>query len=144
MFNTSTNGALTVQAATTYIFECDFSVGAMSATSGTFGFGIVLGGGASVTSIQWISQAGKSATPTTPFGLENTFNTTAANTTLTTASNVTQGAARIQGIIRINAAGTITPSISLTTAAAAVVGANSRFSLYPIGTNTVTRTGNWS
>lgn len=144
MFNTSTNGALTVQAGTTYIFDCDFNIGSMSATSGTFGFAIVLGGGASVTSIQWISQAGKSATPATPFGLENTFNTTAANTTLTTASTVTQGAARIQGIIRINVGGTITPSVSLTVAAAAVVGANSRFSLYPIGTNTVTRTGNWS
>jgi hypothetical protein len=142
MFNTSTNGALTVQAATTYIFECDFSLSSMSSTAGTFGFAI--GGTATITSIQWTSQAGRSATPTTPFSLETTFNSTAANTTLTSNSTIAVAASRIQGIIRINAAGTIIPQVSLTVAAAASVGANSRFTLYPIGTNTVTRSGNWS
>ena len=114
----------------------------MSATSGTFGFAI--GGTATLTSIGWTSQALKATTQTTAATLQTTFNTTAANTTLVTASTQTGGFAKITGLIRVNAAGTIIPQVSLSIAAAAVVGVNSYFRLIPLGTNTVTSVGNWS
>jgi hypothetical protein len=50
----------------------------------------------------------------------------------------------IKGIFRINAAGTIIPSVQLTTASAAVVGANCWFKCNAIGTDTVVSVGNWS
>jgi hypothetical protein len=142
LFNSTTNGAVTVKAGTTYYFECFYSLTAMSATSGSFGFAI--GGTATLTSLNWTSAAIKATTGTTAATLQTTFNTTAANTTIVTASTQTGGSARITGTIRVNAAGTIIPQVSLGQAAAAVVGANSYFRIIPIGTNTVTSVGNWS
>lgn len=142
LFGTPTNGALTVKAATTYYFECFYSLSSMSGTSGSFGFAI--GGTATLTSVGWTSQAIKATTQTTAGTLQTTYNTTAANTTLVSASTQTGGHARIFGTIRVNASGTIIPQVSLGIAAAAVVGANSYFRIIPIGTNTVTSVGNWS
>lgn len=142
LFNSTTNGAITVKAATTYYFECFYSLSSMSATSGSFGFAI--GGNATLTSINWTSQAIKATTLTTAATLQTTYNTTAANTSIATAGTTTSGYAKITGIIRVNAGGTIIPQVSLGVAAAAIVGANSYFRIIPIGTNTVTSVGNWS
>jgi hypothetical protein len=142
LFNSTTNGALNVKAATTYYFECFYTLSSMSATSGSFGFAI--GGTATLTSIAWTSYAIKATTGTTAATLQTTFNTTAANTTIVTGSTQTAGSARISGYIRVNAAGTIIPQVSLGVAAAAIVGVNSYFRIIPMGTNTVTSVGNWS
>ena len=57
----------------------------------------------------------------------------------------TTAQARIVGIIRINAGGTLIPQITQTTnTAAAVVGVNSWFRITPVGLETVTNAGNWS
>lgn len=138
LFNSTTNGAMNVPAATSYFFECEFSLSSMSATSGGFGFAI--GGTASLTSIQWQSFGIKAATLTTAGTTQTTFNTTAANTALVSSSTSTNGHVYIKGIIRVNAAGTIIPQVSLGVAAAAVVGTNSWFRMKPIGSNTVTST----
>lgn len=142
LFNSTTNGAISVKAATTYSFECFYTLSSMSATSGSFGFAI--GGTATLTSIGWTSQAIKATTQTTAATLQTTYNTTAANTTIVTASTQTGGYAKITGIIRVNAAGTIIPQVSLGIASAAVVGVNSYFRIIALGTNTVTSVGNWS
>lgn len=140
LFNSSTNGALTVAASTAYEFECFFSLTAMSTTSGSFGF--AFGGTATFTSQTWDTTASKStlATPNNP---QTTFNTT-ANTTLVSANLVATGYARIRGTVRINAAGTLIPQVSLGVAAAAVVGSDSYFRIWPVGSNTVSNVGNWS
>lgn len=140
LFNTSTNWALTVKGATTYMFECFYSLSSMSATSGSFWFAI--GGTATLTSIGWDSFAVKWVL--TAVAWQSTYNTTAANTTLATAGTATTGYAKIKWIIRINAGGTIIPQVSLGVAAAAIVGANSYFRIWAIWTNTDTRVGNWS
>jgi hypothetical protein len=142
LFNTTTNGALTVKAATTYYFECFYTLSSMSGTSGSFGFAI--GGTATLTSIGWNSQSLKATTQTTAATLQTTYNTTAANTTIVSASTQTGGFTKISGYIRVNVAGTIIPQVSLGIAAAAIVGANSYFRIIPIGTNAVTSVGNWS
>jgi len=140
-----TSGALTVGASTSYFFEMSINVSAMSATSGNMGFSIVGAGTATFTSAAWHA-----------FGLDNTNQATGANAGTTwqstagatgniiTAATGTAASAIVKGIFRINGAGTIIPSIQLTTASAAVIGVNTWFKCYPVGTNTVISVGNWS
>lgn len=140
-----TNGALTVGASTSYFFEMSINVSAMSATTGNFGFSIVGAGTATFTSAAWHA-----------FGLDNTTQTTGANAGTTwqstagatgniiTAATGTSASAMVKGIFRINGAGTIIPSIQLTTASAAVIGVNTWFKCYPVGTNTIVSVGNWA
>ena len=63
---------------------------------------------------------------------------------IVTAATGTAASAIVKGIFRINGAGTIIPSIQLTTASAAVIGVNTWFKCYPVGTNTVISVGNWA
>lgn len=149
LFNASSNGAVTVAGSTTYEFECEFNLTSMSSTSGSFGFAI--GGTATLTSTKWWSFAQKVRALGTPCSAADGFsllmNATSANTDLLGSGNgttATTGSAIVTGIICVNAGGTIIPQVSLTVAAAAVVGINSFFKLWPIGTNTQTTQGNWS
>lgn len=152
LFNSSTNGAVTVAGSTTYEFECNFNLTSMGATNN---WGFAIGGAATLTSIRWISLAIKgSAAVGTPAVFTSSsasishgwlFNDTAANTAIDGAGSTgTVGQAEIKGIICVNGGGTIIPQVSLGTAAAAVVGINSYFKIWPIGTNTQTTLGNWS
>ena len=141
LFNSSTNGALTVDAATSYFFECEFDLSAMSVTSGSFSFGF--GGTATLTSLKYTSVASKTAIGT-PSTAQITTATVATATGLVSASITATGHAIIKGIIRINAGGTLIPSVGLGIASAAVVGINSWFRIVPIGTNTNTQFGAWT
>ena len=144
LFNASTNGAVTLPIGT-YQFECFYSLSAMSATSGSFGFALVAGT-AVIGSQGWWSMAEKgTATVATATAAQFTYSV-AANTTLATASTNTVGYAFIRGVVKITTAGTIIPSVSLGVAAAAVVGINSYFKIAPIsGTAAANITvGNWS
>jgi hypothetical protein len=140
-----TNGSLTVTASTSYFFEMSINVSTMSATSGNFGFSILGAGTATFTSAAWHA-----------FGYDNTNQQTAGNAgtswqstagatgNIITAATGTAASAIVKGIFRINGAGTIIPSIQLTTANAAVIGVNTWFKCYPVGTDTVVSVGNWA
>lgn len=146
MFNNTTKGAVAV-AVGTYYFECFYSLSSMSATSGSFGFSLnPTGATATIGSQVYISNAVKSgASIGTAATLQSTVQTGGAST-LATASTQTVGYALIRGMVRITGAGTIIPAVSLTVAAAAIVGANSYFRIYPVsasGSGAVT-VGNWS
>ena len=138
LLNGTTNGTVTLPVGT-YEFECSFALTSLSATSGTFGF--ALGGTATFTQA-WTSFAGLGVgtTATTP---QVTFNS-AANTALTAAGTTAAGNAFIKGILRVTVAGTVIPQVSLSVAAAAVVGANSYFKVNPVGAAAVVSVGNWS
>lgn len=142
-----TNGALSVAAASTYFFECLVTVSSMSATSGNFGFSLVGAGTATFTSAAFISVGYDQTTLTTPAAASSGGTyvaTTALTTNVVTATTGTAAAVLFKGIFRTNAAGTIIPSIQLTTAAAAVIGTNSWFKCYPVGASTVISAGNWA
>jgi hypothetical protein len=144
LFNASTNGAVTLPVGT-YQFECFYSLSSMSATSGSFGFALVVGT-AVIGSQGWWAMAQKgTATLSTATAAQFTYST-AANTTLATASTNTVGYAFIKGIVKITTAGTIIPSVSLGQASAAVVGINSYFKIAPVtGASAANITvGNWS
>jgi hypothetical protein len=145
IFNVSTNGAVTVTAATSYFFECSLNLSNMSATSGNFGFSIGGAGTATFTSASWQSSGLDATTQTTPADVGGVYSASAAQTgnilvpTVGTAASV-----YITGMFRITAGGTIIPSIQLTTANAAVVGVNSWFRCRSLGSNTVTAVGAWT
>lgn len=141
LFNSSTNGALTVSSTTSYQFECIFSLTNMSASNGSFGF--AFGGTATFTSQSWISNAVKSATLTTSSASTEMWNTT-ANTAISGTNTSVTGSAIVKGTVRINAGGTLVPQVSLSVANAAIVGTDAYFRIWPIGSNTIQSVGNWS
>ena len=138
IFNATTNGAVTLPTGP-FEFECQFNLSSMSASSGSFGF--ALGGSATINQY-WTANATKTAFAT-PTAATISYNV-AANTAIATASTTTTGFAVIQGYITVAGAGTIVPQVSLGVAATALVGAGSFFRIRPLGTNTVSRVGNWS
>lgn len=148
LFNSPANGQVTVAGSTMYQFECVFNVAGFSASSGSFGFAI--GGTATLTSQKWFAEAFKggaaalldvSASATT--AITWSYNTT-ANTTIVPANTSINGICKVRGLLRVNAGGTIIPQISMGVASAAVVGINSYFRIWPVGTNTQISLGNWS
>lgn len=145
IFNTPTNGTLTVAASTSYFFECMLSLSSMSATSGNFAFQVLGAGTATMTSVAWMAMGADATTLSTATAFSGSFNATSSGAgDVVTAATNTGAMVLVKGIFRVNAGGTIIPSVALTTAAAAVVGVNSYFRCYPIGTNTVQSVGNWS
>lgn len=145
IFNTPTAGTLTLPAATSYFFECLLNVSSMSATSGNFKFDVLGAGSATLTSVGWTAIGFDATTPGTAGAFSGSYTATAAGSgDIVTAGTGTAAVVLIKGIIRINAGGTLIPSIGLTTAASAVMGVNSYFRLTPIGTNTSTFVGNGS
>jgi hypothetical protein len=142
LFNATANGALTVAASTTYEFECEFDITGLSASSHTVQFGF--GGTATFTSLKYVADSNTGAQGTLA-AWQTLVSTSAAATSLMAAGTTTTFQARIRGTLRINAGGTIIPQITqLTASAAAVVGANSFFRIWPVGSNVVTNVGNWS
>ncbi len=139
LLNGTSNGTVTIPVGT-YQFECRFSLTSLSATSGSFGF--ALGGTATFTQ-SWEAIATQPAALATATASQTTYNA-AANTALTSASTNTTGHAIIKGIVRVTVAGTIIPQVSLTIAAATIVGANSYFKISPLGAAAVVSVGNWS
>jgi hypothetical protein len=108
----------------------------MSATSGNTGFNLVGGGTATVTSAA-LHCVGLDGTAGTAAASGGSFILSQGQTgNIVTAGTGTAMGVMIKGIIRINAGGTLIPTVTLTTAAAAIVGANSYIRLTPIGGNT--------
>lgn len=143
MFNAPTNGAVTLPASGTYFFECCFTLSALSASSHSVGF--AFGGTATLTRQAWWADCVLPATSqATPNTVQRTFNT-AANTTLVTAGTVTTFSAIIRGKVVVGAGGTLIPQYSqLTNAAAAIVGVDSYFRIWNVGSNTIQSAGAWT
>jgi hypothetical protein len=135
-------GALTVKPSTTYFFECMFSLTSMSATSGSARFDLKGAGTAGVSSAAYSSNGIDTTSITASGALSGVFSNSIISTELVTSATGTGMWVQIKGIFRTNTtAGTIIPSIQLVTAAAAIVGVNSFFRVYPIGSNTANYQG---
>lgn len=144
IFDGTAAGTLTVPAATTYFFECEFDLSSLSSSAHTVSFGF--GGTASYTSCKyWAHRIDTSTALTTAATWTVQVVATAAATALTGSVTTTRFGARISGVLRVNAAGTVIPQVTQGTAgAAAVVAANSWIRLTPVGSNTAASAGNWS
>lgn len=136
------NDALTVAASTTYRFRArlTFNTGATSHTT-SFGFG----GTATFTSCNYTSQATSSAAATlaTPQMLRVAA---ATATALTAASTAVTTDIILEGIVRINGAGTIIPQVTFSAGPTGTceTAIDSYFEIEPIGSNTVAAIGNWA
>jgi hypothetical protein len=146
LFNASSTGAVTVAATTSYFFECEFDLSSMATASGGLSFGF--GGTATLTSVKYTALTQKSATalttPTTPQFVEGTTATATPLVATTTGTGLNTALCRIRGIVRVNATGTLIPEVALGVGTTAVVGTNSYFRCWPVGSNTVTDVGSWS
>lgn len=145
LFNATTNGALAVAGSTSYFFECQFILSSMSGTSGNTKFDLLGAGTATLTSTGWTSSGVDNTSPATAATSSAAYTAASISSTNVVGAGTGTGLfVTIRGIFRVNAGGTIIPSVALTTAAAAVVGVNSYFRCTPIGSNTVTNVGGWN
>jgi hypothetical protein len=141
-----TAGALSVEAATAYIFEGQLyttrAAGAVSHTTG-----LLFGGTATLTSIDWWGEA-KTGDTNALAATNGFWSTTAASLVVKAASVATTENAMfaLRGIVRINAAGTFIPQFIYSAApgGAPTVKRGSMFRMYPGGDNNVVSQGTWS
>jgi hypothetical protein len=146
VFNSPTNGAITLDGGTTYMMEGVYYITrGLGSNSHTLGTLFALGG--SLTSITYTADT--TSTATYALGAVSRFyNTTASLLTVTAASTDTTEniTVTIKGMVRTNAAGTFTPQIQYSAApgGAPTILKNSYFRMTPVGTSTVASVGNWS
>ncbi len=144
VFNT-TEDVIALPASTSYMFEGIYHIHTTGTASHTFG--ILFGGTATLTSIDYAASVTNVATEV--LGAEQTLWATAATVQVLTAATATatHHTVRLKGIVRINAAGTFIPQYQWGTTAPGVAGVtlrNSYFKLIPLGLNTQAAFGNWN
>lgn len=144
IFNQSTNGALNL-ATGTYRFTCMLYITGMSTTTGNAAFDIDGAGTAVIGTTLYQAFGIDSNTPTSTGTQGGSWAITPqTGTNMVSGGTGTAMAATIHGVFEVTTAGTIIPSITLTTAAAAVVNAGSFFECYSIGDTSVGFIGDWS
>lgn len=143
LFNVPTNGRITLPVGT-YAFEQLITVSSMSATSGNGAVDIKGAGTATIGSIihfNVVSDNTLNNTATAVFNFGNAV--TSAGTNITTATVSTDLEIWGRGTFEVTTAGTMIPSITQTTAAAATVNAGSYFMVERIGDVNVQSGGPW-
>lgn len=141
-----TGGTLTVPASTTYFFE---GVLRLSRAAGTTSHttGVLFGGTATLTSIDYFGQA-KEGDANDLQDVSGFWATAATSLVLKAASTsaTEQIIIRVQGIVRINAAGTFIPQFIYSTApgGAPTVLRGSWFRMRPVPDNAVAAQGAWA
>lgn len=151
VFNSPTNGALTVAALTSYFFEADYTISNTGTTSHTWA--TLFGGTATFTSIAYTAMARTGTTSAATITALSSLQAAAATAVVVTAASTSATefvTVRLRGIMRINAAGTVIPQIQASAQPGATgtpgvtVLAGSFFRLWPVGSNTVASVGNWA
>lgn len=145
LFNTTTNGRLTIGETGLYEFDGMIYITGLSATSGNGAFGI-LGAGTATLAGQLIHAVGIDATaPTTAAAQGGNWAQDASifTTNSVTAATGTAMAMSLKGVFKCTATGTIIPSISLVTAAAGVVQNGSWLRVKKLAPASVFSVGNW-
>jgi len=143
LFNSPTNGRITLETGV-YRFEMLIYLTAMSGTSGNAAFDPLGGGTATCGSWLYHTVGIDNTTPTNAAAQTGSFTITQQ----TVASAVTAGTGTamgvsIRGTFEVTGAGTMIPSITLVTAAAATLAAGSYFLCERMGSTTVASVGQW-
>ena len=146
VFNSPTNGAITLDATTTYMFEGVYYISrGLGSNSHTLSTLFATGG--TLTSITYTADT--TSTASNILGtVSRIYGTAATATVVTAASTATneQITVVLKGMVRTNAAGTFTPQIQYSSApgGAPTILKNSYFRMIPVGTSSVASVGNWS
>ena len=137
----TTGDVFTLEGSTTYEIEGYYRI-TKSGTTCTVGMAFALGGGASVTSIEYYTLAQSAAVNTTGTA-QDTCSVNQVAATVVTATATTAVWIKFSGLIRMNAGGTVTPQIIFSAAPTSpVMVANSYIKFTKIGTNTEDVTAN--
>jgi hypothetical protein len=141
LFNASTNGALTLDAGV-YKFTCFYGLNSMSATSGNSSFSLA---GTATLGLVRMSSIGVDGAKDTAAAQDGSHTATAAlpASQNVAAVNTTQQVI-VTGMFEVTAPGTLIPSITLVTAAAAVVEAGSYFEVERVMSIAEVAYGDWS
>jgi len=147
VFNSPTNGAVSLDSNTTYFFEAQYVIAPsinMSATTLSTLFAVT----GTLSSIRYLADTTTGLSPG-PLSMSRTQVAAVAATPITSAAPggaATNFTVRLQGMIRTNTAGTLTPQMqfSSTPGSAPIVRANSFFRITPVGNGSVTSVGAWS
>lgn len=142
LFDSVSNGRLTIPTGV-YRFDCLISLSAMSATSGNFAFDILGAGTAVLADVLYhaVGIDGNTATAAAQTGSTAVQGQSPAS--IITAGTGTAAQVRITGTFEVTTAGTIIPSVSLVTAAAAAVAAGTYFSAWRQGAINAVSAGPW-
>lgn len=138
------NDVLSLAASTTYMFELFFVV-ATGATTHTTALGLVAS--SAFTSIRYLAELWSTTSGTISTTAPSVLDViSSAATVLNATSTATLTTIRARGIIRTNAASTITPQITFSAGptGTCAVKTDSWFRIWPVGSNTVAFIGNWA
>lgn len=142
---TATHDVITLEASTTYDFEGVYIINT-GTTTHTTAMAFALGGGATVTSVEYLATLWSAAANTIATASSNVHVSGVASKVLNATSTAVYTIIRFQGIWRQNVAGTVTPQINFSASPTGTnlmkVGSYIKFS--PKGSNTMTFVGPWS
>jgi hypothetical protein len=143
-FNAPANGTLTLEAGL-YAFEFLLYLTGLSATSGSLAFDILGAGSATISKALYYNLGIDSSTPTTAAAPSGSLSTAAQSAaSIVAAATGTGLVASGRGMFRVSASGSIIPSVTLVTAAAAVMKDMSYFKCRRIGGTAAVSQGDWS
>lgn len=146
VFNTPTNGEVTLAANTTYFMEAQYII---TRTLGTNAhtIGVLFGSGGTLTSITYTADVTDGTS--NALGTVSRIYGTAITETVVTSSSANANqyvTVKLSGVVRTNSGGTFTPQFKYSSApgGAPTVLTNSYFRITPVGNSTVASVGNWS
>ena len=137
-------GAISVQAATTYMFDGFYLIKTTGATTHTISMSFALTA-ATITNCTWTTMSYPLAsTPTSAVRAQDANFFAAVGGGLVNATNATAfNVVKFEGIMRVNNAGSVTPQITFSAAPGGTntmeIGSYIRF--YPVGSNTISSVG---
>lgn len=147
LFDSPTNGALTLAANTTYLVRGLVRITGMSGTSGNAQVDL-LGAGTATLATCNFAVFGQDASTGAASAIGGCHSAPGGgNATSGNAITAGTGTAMwfiVEGLFRTGAGGTVIPSVALTTAIAAVVQADSYIYVEAVGPDTFNSVGNWS
>lgn len=144
IFNESTNGTLQLPSGV-YEFRTLIQIASTGSTSGNAGFDFLGAGTATIESALFHTVGVDSSNPLTASTQGGSLSTSVTSSNPIVSAGAGTGLVmRIYGIVKVQTAGTIIPSIFLNTAAAAVVKKNSCIFIDYIGPFGTHKKGPWS
>ena len=137
---------ITVQASTTYMFDGLYIIKTTGGVTHTISMSFALSGGASITNCSWTTISYPAGTPLPVAAVrtqDGNFFAAVGGGAVNATNSSTHNIVKFEGIMRVNAAGSVVPQITFS---AAPTGTNtleigSYLKFYPIGSNTINSVG---
>lgn len=144
LFDSPTNGRITLEVGLYFFEGIIYITGMNTGTSGNAAFDLVGAGTAVTADWLWHAVGIDSSTPTNAATQTGSFGITQQSVaSIVTAATGSALATELRGTFEVTTAGTLIPSVTLVTAAAATVAAGSYVMLRRMGNTNYTNVGQW-